>query len=158
MPDYAPGTPLWIDLGTPDLPASIQFYNSLFGWQPEDMIGKNIHRIHHHTHADGSHYPVEDCPIFQAFQGKQGTRIENEVFWRKNGTCFPVEYSSHPILREGRITGAVITFLDITERKELEQRKDDFIAIASHELKTPITSLKGFIQLLRKRLEKQVIK
>jgi PAS domain S-box-containing protein len=128
------------------------------GYTPEEIVGKNMHTLAHHSHRDGTRYPETSCPIFQAFQGKQGTRIENEVFWRKNGTCFPVEYSSHPILREGRITGAVITFLDITERKELEQRKDDFIAIASHELKTPITSLKGFIQLLRKRLEKQVIK
>jgi PAS domain S-box-containing protein len=130
----------------------------MLGYRPEEIVGKNMHTLAHHSHRDGTRYPETSCPIFQALQRKQGTRIENEVFWRKNGICFPVEYSSHPILREGKITGAVVTLLDITERKELEQRKDDFIAIASHELKTPITSLKGFIQLLRRRLEKQVIK
>ena len=80
-----------------------------------------MHDIIHNKHPDGTHYPEEQCRIFQAFKKGQGTHVEDEVFWREDGTCFPVEYFSYPQYRDGRVIGAVVTFMDITERKKAEE-------------------------------------
>lgn len=82
-----------------------------------DMLGKNMHRTIHHTRADGSRYPVEECRIFKAFQNGSETHVDNEVVWRADGTSIPVEYWSYPVRCDGRIVGSVVTFVDITERK-----------------------------------------
>lgn len=92
----------------------------MLGWEPQDMIGKNIHRIHHHTYADGSHYPVEDCPIYKAVHDGVVHEGRQEVFWRRDGSSFPVEFTSTPVISEGRIEGAVVVFRDITERRSTE--------------------------------------
>ncbi|MEA9993091.1 sigma 54-interacting transcriptional regulator [Pseudomonas sp. 10B1] len=94
----------------------------MLGWEPEDMIGKNIHRIHHHTHADGSHYPVEDCPIYKAVRDGVIHEGRQEVFWRRDGSSFPVEFTSTPVISDGRIAGAVVVFRDITERRNTENQ------------------------------------
>ncbi|MGH8865486.1 MAG: ATP-binding protein, partial [Burkholderiales bacterium] len=77
----------------------------------------NMHALEHHTRADGTPYPIEECPIYVGFQKGESVHRDDEVYWRKDGTCFPVEFWSHPIVRDGRTTGAVVTFVDITERK-----------------------------------------
>ena len=84
------------------------------------VIGRNMHDLIHHTRADGSAFPVETCRIFQAFQAGQGTHVDDEVLWRADGTSFPAEYWSFPQRREGRIVGAVVTFVDITKRRKNE--------------------------------------
>jgi PAS domain S-box-containing protein len=127
----------------------------MLGHTSEDVIGQNMHILIHHSHADGSPYPEALCPIYLAYQNQQGTRNADEVFWRKDGSSFPVEYSSYPIISDSQSKGAVIAFFDITERKEIEQGKDDFISIVSHELKTPVTSIKGFTQILQRRFKKR---
>jgi diguanylate cyclase (GGDEF)-like protein/PAS domain S-box-containing protein len=87
----------------------------------DDMIGKNLHELIHHSHQDGSPYPREHCNVrLSTLEGKS-THVENEVHWRADGSCFPVEYWSHPIYRKGELVGAVVTCLDITERKRAEQ-------------------------------------
>jgi diguanylate cyclase (GGDEF)-like protein/PAS domain S-box-containing protein len=86
----------------------------------EQLLGKNMHEVLHHTRVDGSTYPVAECPIFQAFRKGEGTHIDDEVLWRTDGTSFPAEYWSYPVRTEGAIVGAVVTFLDITERKQAE--------------------------------------
>jgi PAS domain S-box-containing protein len=91
--------------------------------RPDELLGKNIHYETHHSHADGSPYPAEECQIMQAFRKEQDTHSDAEVFWRKDGTCFPVEYWSHPQRRDGKVVGAVVTFLDITERKQAVERQ-----------------------------------
>jgi formate hydrogenlyase transcriptional activator len=88
---------------------------------PAELLGKNMHALEHHTRADGTPYPIEECPIYIGFQKGQGVHRDDEVYWRKDGTSFPVEFWSHPIFRDGRTFGAVITFIDITERKEAEE-------------------------------------
>jgi formate hydrogenlyase transcriptional activator len=88
---------------------------------PSELMGKNMHALEHHTRADGRPYPLEECPIYIGFQNGQGVHRDDEVYWRKDGTCFPVEFWSHPISRESRTIGAVITFVDITERKRAEE-------------------------------------
>ncbi|MCT7955346.1 PAS domain S-box protein [Laspinema palackyanum] len=70
------------------------------------------------------------------------------VFWRKDGTSFPVEYITTPIQEQNEIKGAVLTFKDITERQGVERMKDEFISVVSHELRTPLTSIRGSLGLL----------
>jgi PAS domain S-box-containing protein len=89
----------------------------LLGFEPAEVLGRNMHELTHHSHADGSHYPDTDCPIFNAFRQGLPCRIDTEVFWRRDHTSFAVEYSSHPIIDGSQVRGAVITFVDITERK-----------------------------------------
>ena len=98
-------------------PASV----AMTGWTPGDIIGQPIHEMHHHTRPDGSPYPREECPIYAAFLDGRVHHCENEVFWRKDGSSFPVEYTSTPIVENGKLAGAVVVFKDITERKQAEQ-------------------------------------
>ncbi|MGD1920855.1 MAG: ATP-binding protein [Pleurocapsa sp.] len=107
---------------------------SLIGWERADLIGKSMHAILHHSKPDGTVYPREECHIYAAFKEGRIRRVDNEVFWRKDGTSFPVEYISTPIHDEkGNLVGSVVTFRDISQRKlsesilqraneELEQR------------------------------------
>jgi formate hydrogenlyase transcriptional activator len=87
---------------------------------PAELIGKNMHALEHHTRKDGTPYPLEECPIYIGFQKGESVHRDDEVYWRRDGTSFPVEYWSHPVVREGRTLGAVITFIDITDRKQAE--------------------------------------
>jgi signal transduction histidine kinase len=79
-----------------------------------------MHELVHHSHADGRHYPECDCPIFNAFRRGEACRIDDEVLWRADRTPFHAEYASHPILDQGRVLGAVVSFIDIGERKRAE--------------------------------------
>jgi PAS domain S-box-containing protein len=90
----------------------------ILGGMPEDFYNKNMHDLIHYQHEDGTPYTSEDSPITAAFLSGEVKRVENEVFWRLDGTCFPVEYSASPIITKGEIKGVVITFSDITDRKE----------------------------------------
>jgi PAS domain S-box-containing protein len=94
---------------------------AMTGWTPEDIVGQPIHDIHHHTRPDGSPYPREECPIYAAFKDGKIHHCEDEVFWRKDGSSFPVEYTSTPIVENGKLAGAVVVFKDITERKQAAQ-------------------------------------
>ncbi|MCU7797847.1 MAG: sigma 54-interacting transcriptional regulator [Candidatus Thiodiazotropha sp. (ex Myrtea spinifera)] len=94
---------------------------AMTGWSAEETIGGTIHDKHHHSHADGSHYPHEACPIYAAIKDGEVHHVDDEVFWRKDGSCFPVEYTSTPIYEEGKLAGAVVVFKDISERKQAEQ-------------------------------------
>lgn len=108
-----------------DLNGNVTFVNpaaaAMIDWPIEELIGKSMHAVLHHSHDDGSHYQREDCPIYQAFQDGSTRRITDEVFWRKDGTSFPVEYISTPMRDEdGQLIGAVVTFRDITQRRWAE--------------------------------------
>jgi signal transduction histidine kinase len=98
------------------------------------VLGQNMHWLTHHSHADGSHYADTDCPIFNAFRQGLPCRIDTEVFWRRNRVPFPVEYSSYPIMEGTQVLGAVITFVDITERK----RAADALLQAKQELESRV--------------------
>ncbi|MDD5176183.1 MAG: CHASE domain-containing protein [Sterolibacterium sp.] len=120
----------------------------MMDYEVADMLGKDMHELIHHQHVDGSAYAVEDCPIYQALRDGQHRRVESEVFWRKGEKPLPVEYASYPVVEAGEITGAVITFSDITERRKIEKMKSEFISTVSHELRTPLTSIRGALALL----------
>ncbi len=109
-----------------DLDGNVTFVNpaaaGMIDWPMEELIGKSMHRVLHHSHANGNHYPREDCPIYAAFQDGSARRVTDEVFWRKDGTSFPVEYISTPMHDEkGQLVGAVVTFRDITQRRWAEE-------------------------------------
>ena len=89
---------------------------------PEEMVGLDLHEVIHHSHADGSHYPREACPIYRAFRTGEQVHVTGEVFWRRDGSTFPVEYWSYPMIEHGEVTGAVVTFFDLTERLESAKR------------------------------------
>jgi diguanylate cyclase (GGDEF)-like protein/PAS domain S-box-containing protein len=93
----------------------------MLGHPPEELLGRSQHELIHHTRADGTPYPREECPMFRA--AKEGTVQQgaDEVFWRKDGTSFPVECMSTPTVEDGRLVGAVVTFRDVTERRQAEE-------------------------------------
>lgn len=93
----------------------------MLGYETKELIGHPSHSIWHHTKVDGSPYPQEECPIYEAFRDGKVHRASNEVFWKKDGSCFPVEFASMPIYEMGKLIGAVVTFTDITERKKTEE-------------------------------------
>lgn len=91
------------------------------GWSAQETIGKQIHYMHHHSRLDGTPYPHQECPIYHAISdGEVHHDVADEVFWHRNGTPFPVEYTSTPIYEGERLTGAVVVFKDISERKRTE--------------------------------------
>lgn len=90
------------------------------GYAPEELLGRRFHPVHHHSRADGAPYPEEACPISQTLGSGRSCRVEDEVFWRRDGSCFPVAYAAHPILKGGTVVGAVVAYTDITARQWLE--------------------------------------
>ncbi len=147
-----------------DLEGRVTFINRagarVLGYQPDQLAGRDVHSTIHHSHADGTPYSKSTSPILQALRLCEAIRMRDEVFWRKDGTPIPVEYSANPLIEEGRVSGMVVAFQDVSERRRLEKMKDEFISTVSHELRTPLTSLRASLGLitagsLDKRPEKQ---
>lgn len=109
-----------------DLEGKTTFVNNaaqeILGWTAEDLLGKDIHNMIHHHHLDGKVYPASECPIYHSFRNELVNRIENEVFWNKEGQPIQVEYVSTPIYDQEVLAGAVVIFRDITERRESERK------------------------------------
>jgi len=95
---------------------------AMLGYTAEELIGQPMHSLLHHTKPDGTHYHKENCPIYAAFKDGAVHHIEDDVFWRKDGTSFPISFTSTPIRKDDKITGAVVVFKDITERKQAEEK------------------------------------
>lgn len=87
-----------------------------------ELVGKPIHSLIHHSYEDGSHYPMSECAVRLSTREGKTAHADNEVHWRRDGSRFPVEFWSHPIYRNDQLAGAVVTFVDITERKQTEDR------------------------------------
>jgi len=87
----------------------------------EELLGKNMHAQIHYSYKDGAPFPGDECKIFKSIQEGKGYQADDEVFWKADGTSIEVEYFAYPQIREGKIVGAVVTFMDITERKKKEE-------------------------------------
>ena len=112
----------------------------MLGYSADEFIGKGLHGLVHHSHEDGSPYLREDCPMFKSISLGIADHIDNEVLWRKDGTSFPVAYSSNPIHKDGGVVGSVVSFRDITDRRQAEA------ALAASESRTRIilqTAIEG---------------
>jgi PAS domain S-box-containing protein len=134
----------------------------ILGYQKEsDLLGKPMHLTIHYQYANGTPYPVEDCLLHQTLKKDDSRHAENEIVWKADGTSIPVEYWTYPQLKDGKIIGSVVTFVDITERRQaaaraievetlrqLNKAKSELLANVSHELRTPLASIKGFIETL----------
>jgi len=96
----------------------------MLGYEAEELLGRPSHGAWHHTKSDGSRYPEAQCPIYAALRDGTVHRVSTEVFWRKDGTSIPAEYASTPIHERDRLAGAVVTFTDITARKDAEDARD----------------------------------
>ncbi len=100
----------------------------MLGYEPDELVGKPIHATVHHTRPDGSAYPQDQCRMAAALQNGKAHVVTDEVYWRKDGASFPVEYLSTPIREGAKTVGAVVVFRDMTERRRAEaehQRHED---------------------------------
>jgi PAS domain S-box-containing protein len=147
-----------------DLDGRVTFINeagaSALGYAPEQLRGRDLHDLIHHSKADGTPYSRSTSPILQALRRAEPIRMRDEIFWRRNGSAIQVEYSANPLLEDGQVSGMVVAFQDVSERRRLERMKDEFISTVSHELRTPLTSLRASLGLIQsgaldKRPEKQ---
>lgn len=146
-----------------DLNGNCTFCNAatlkLLGYRDEkDLVGHNVHNLIHHTHADGRSYAAEDCKACLAYKHNQEVHLEDEVFWRADGTKFQAEYWSYPVLKGTNLVGAVVSFVDITERKLTEAKinavnreLDAFAYTVSHDLRTPLSAVIGFSDLIKEK-------
>ena len=127
----------------------------MLGYKPNELLGRNLHELVLHTHADGTPHPESESHILAAIKNLDTVRVANDVFWRKDGTSFPVEYVARPQIDSsgeshsgGKAIGVVVAFTDTTERRALDRMKDEFISTVSHELRTPLTSLRAALGLV----------
>ncbi len=125
---------------------------SLLGLQdPRDLLGRNTHGVFHHSRPDGTPYSIEECSIYQAFREGCRTHGKDEVFWRADGTSFPVEWWSYPIHRNGQVIGAVVTFLDISEQVNRERELIEARQSAEQAAQAVSDRLENFQRQLRGR-------
>ena len=116
----------------------------MLGWKSEEIVGKIAHDVMHHTQACGSDYPVHDCPIYQAFQDGQIHEVRGEVFWRKDGSSFPVEYTSTPIEDDNKLVGAVVVFRDVSKQQQQENQLRTALA-ENEQLRTRLEMEKAYL-------------
>lgn len=123
----------------------------MLGWTQAELLGKDMHQAIHYRRADGTPFPKSECPLVDVIQSGQTVRVEEDVFTRKDGNAMPVTYVASPLIVEGKLRGATLAFHDITERKRIEDERVQMLNVVSHELKTPLTSIKALAQVSYRR-------
>lgn len=130
----------------------------LLGYQPNDILGRSMHALIHHSHADSTLYPEERSYLYQSVQTGQRFRVDDEVLWRKDGNSFPAEYTTSPLIEGGRTAGAVVTFVDITARKamETEQKRllTEALERADHDPLTGLLNHRAFHKRLQEEADR----
>ncbi|MBF0614998.1 MAG: PAS domain S-box protein [Magnetococcales bacterium] len=134
----------------------------MLGWREEEVLGQSSHPLFHHSHPDGSHYPSECCLLCPVLEQGQIVHSDQDWLWHRDGHGFPVALIASPILRDGKVQGAVVVFRDITVSKRTEEElrlakevaekaarvKGEFLAAMSHEIRTPMNVVLGMSELL----------
>ena len=136
-------------------PACVQ----VLRYEAEDqLLGKNMHTLIHHHYPDGRPYPVEACHVFSGFVKGEAVHVDDEVLFRADGSSFPAEIWCHPMRQDGTVTGAVMSFLDITERKLAEKQIADknrdlesLLYVTSHDLREPLRAIENFSRMVNDR-------
>jgi PAS domain S-box-containing protein len=132
------------------------------GWKQEELLGQSMHEVIHFQKADRTPRSSEDCPVLGVLKSGQMVKVESDVFTRKDGTIFPVSYTSSPIITEGQVIGAVLAFHDVTERIELEeqfrqsQKMEAVGQLAggvAHDFNNLLTAINGYSALTLARLQ-----
>lgn len=130
----------------------------MLGYEVSELVGQPSHAVWHHTRMDGILYPENECPIYAAYKDGAVHRVTEDVFWKKNGESFQVEYTSSPIIENGKLAGAVVAFQDITERKRIEaelfkaQKLESIGLLAggiAHDFNNLLTAVLGNIGLAK---------
>ena len=135
-----------------DLDGRLTFINQaaarILGYSPTELKQCDVHETIHHSHADGTPCSKDDSPILQAMRNREAIHMRDEVFWRHDGAAIAVEYSASPIIEDGHISGMVVAFQDVSQRRRLELMKDEFASTVSHELRTPLAALRASLGLI----------
>ncbi|WP_150123846.1 ATP-binding protein [Methyloversatilis sp. RAC08] len=134
---------------------------SMLGYPADRLIGTSGHALFHHSRPDGSPYPLGECPSHSALVSGSKLRVDDEVYWHADGHAIPVMYEVHPVVQRGDITGAVISFVDMSAQhaaarageralaaaEQLARMRSEFIANMSHEIRTPLNGVLGFAEI-----------
>ncbi|MEA2415391.1 MAG: hypothetical protein QOI58_2048, partial [Thermoanaerobaculia bacterium] len=135
---------------------------SMLGWEPENLTGRIAHETIHHSHADGSPHPEEDCPIMATLRDGVVRHISDDLFWRKDGTSFSVEYVAAPkIDSQGQMLGVVVAFRDVTRLREMQRQVDQAVRVSSlgrvaasvaHEFNNVLMAIQPFVEILQRQI------
>lgn len=149
-----------------DMSGNCTFFNRsclrMLGFDDDNqLLGKNIHLLIHHTRSDGTPYPEQECKAYSAHREQKMIYEANEIYWRQDGTSFPVEFWAHPVFKDGSLSGSVVTFVDISQRKHLEdqllqtQKIESIGRLAggvAHDFNNLLTPILGYSELLIREL------
>jgi PAS domain S-box-containing protein len=154
-----------------DSESRIMFINRaacrMLGYTAQQVIGKSAHELFHHSRPDGSPYPAADCQARQAWRLGQESRVDDETYWHADGHPIPVALASHPMVENGRITGAVVSVVDVSLQRaatlareqalaaaeNLARARSEFVANMSHEIRTPMNGVLGFAKIGLRRYD-----
>ncbi|MCU0725821.1 MAG: PAS domain S-box protein, partial [Planctomycetes bacterium] len=134
-----------------DVDGNITFVNAaacrMLGYSTGELVGQPSHEAFHHHRCDQTPYPIEECPMYAAYRHGRASRIDDELLWCKDGTGLPVEYGATPIRKDGVVVGSVVSFTDITVRRQQEQElQTQHSALESAANAMAITDRSGTIQ------------
>jgi PAS domain S-box-containing protein len=135
-------------LFTVDMHGRVTYLNAtaerLFGWTSADLLGRQMHEAVHHHYPDGRPFPVDECMGYRSLNEKKGITECEEVFIRRDGTFFPVNYNSAPLISDGKLSGRVVVFRDVTERRGAE----DALHRLTAELRSQVEELRTILDIL----------
>ena len=122
---------------------------AMLGFSAQELVGQKAHELTHHSRANGTPYPVENCPIQEVLSGNTPIRVSDEVFWRADGTSFPVDYTAAPIRQDGQAIGVVVVFDDVTAQRTAEKR---LRYQADHDALSELFNRRRFVEEVEKEL------